>query len=241
MMVGTEHARRTLVVALLGLIAAGGCKDKMLRNSRELTAREKSAMNKAIEKRDERRLKIGDLDTQVSAKPSPKDDLDIPDATMPAGISATFDDPLGDKLRRLESVGKKLAESAGADVKFQGDILTNPKPRIQHSQSGQIVVTSGLMDTLDSDEELAALIAREMTVWQLEKAAKPGRDGEPAQPDSAQVVARTEELLGKAGYARGMLAKVDTRYPIQRRGSAAQVESSADKLRKLQGTTLHAD
>lgn len=135
---------------------------------------------------------------------------------------------------QLDNVGKRLAAAASdAGVKFQFDLVYNPRPRTYHFPDGHVYVSSGMLEELKTADDLAAVLALEMAQLLAEKKAAGSEIAKTAAPatgagddfrlqalaakESERAVRPEEVRLGaqsileKAGYRSSNLAAVRER------------------------------
>lgn len=68
-----------------------------------------------------------------------------------------------DKQSRIEKIGKKLAEaSARYQIIYNFEILDEKEPNAMALPGGYIYITKGLFEDLDTDDQIAAVLAHEM-------------------------------------------------------------------------------
>lgn len=180
-----------------------------------------------------------------------------PATAVPAVGSATAapKPTVGPARKRLDAVAQRLAAAAAdAGVKFQFDLVYNPRPRTYHFPDGHVYVSSGMLDELKSADDLAAVLALEMAQLLEEKkadqttlvktAAPPtGPDDDFRQhalaaklkeqavrPDDVR--AGAQRILDKAGYRSANLASVRDR--MQRFATRPETPTPRDpKLRQV--------
>jgi hypothetical protein len=158
-------------------------------------------------------------------------------APAPSTLLQTLD------AETVQRIGEQLSiTSACRDARFSFGTITNKRPQVERTGQGQIVVSTGLLKELHTDEELAAILALQMAdVVSLARSRKttampvsqqlPGAGYADAARDAAlaEKIARDKaapevddvasEILRQAGYSR--VAVADARDRIKRWDAAA--------------------
>jgi hypothetical protein len=88
-------------------------------------------------------------------------------------IATETDAVRGERLRQqLEPLARQLASvAAKPGLSFTVEVLKSARPRIYHCDDGQVFVSTGLLDHLESADELAAVLALEMAEALIEQQA----------------------------------------------------------------------
>jgi predicted Zn-dependent protease len=137
----------------------------------------------------------------------------------------------------LKTVGEHLADSFDEPgIEFHFEALSNTEPRVHHSRDGHIYVTTGLLGRLNSEQDLAGILALEMSECIeereqrstpplqapvpsmgasdefLQRALASKTTGSAPAPTQRQIDKLAKKMLREAGYASVDIKQVRERF-----------------------------
>ncbi|HVJ80078.1 MAG TPA: hypothetical protein VNC50_03320 [Planctomycetia bacterium] len=78
-----------------------------------------------------------------------KSDAKVPAKTLAAGLAE----------KDLQRIGGKISDAAGPFGPFEFTVLRNPRPQVMRTSGKKIVVSTGMLDRVSSEAELAGILA----------------------------------------------------------------------------------
>lgn len=157
-----------------------------------------------------------------------------------AEIATETDAVRGERLRQqLEPLARQLAGVAGKPgLSFSVEVLKSARPRIYHCDDGQVFVSTGLLDRLESADELAAVLALEMAEALIEQQAPmAGRPDLPATgpDDELRERALRDKIARSTSPASQRQIEWLAGQLLERAGlHAAQVPTAVARLKALE-------